>query len=243
MMKQRTASEWRPFGSVMRSVAWASLIRLSLRGVNSCRSFRAQARVSPSAYPAPHWGDVNRMGCLRYRVITDLSQIVTVVLVLLAGTPAFTGDSALGRSCDLTIVGATDKQAFLRFDKELHTALSQQDVAATALLVRFPLRINYPDGSTILISNVKALQTRFTEAFPPTVRSAVIKQKADEVFCRDEGIMYGRGELWGPGCGYKRYRTLSRDSDQPAACWWSVGALQTDRTAIRLRRGNLSCCN
>lgn len=128
-------------------------------------------------------------------MITNLSPFIALLLVLL-GSTVFAGDTALGRSCDLTILGATDKQAFLMFHKELHTALSRQDVAATALLIRFPLRINYPDGSTISIGNVKALQTRFAQAFPPTVRSAVLNQKAHEIFCRDEGIMYGRGEVW-----------------------------------------------
>jgi hypothetical protein len=106
------------------------------------------------------------------------------------------GDTVLGDSCNLGILSATDKQTFLRFDKELRTALSRQNVEATALLVDLPLRINYPDGSTILIGNVKALQTRFSEIFPPHVRSAILNQKIDEIFCNDEGIMYGSGALW-----------------------------------------------
>lgn len=128
-------------------------------------------------------------------MITKFLQLVALVLVLL-GREVFAGETTLGHSCDLTILGATDKQAFLRFDKELHTAMSRQDVAAVALLVKFPLPINYPDGSTVLIGNVKALQTRFAEVFPLTVRSAVLNQKTHEIFCKDKGLMYGRGELW-----------------------------------------------
>jgi hypothetical protein len=73
-------------------------------------------------------------------------HFVVLVLILLSRT-VFASDSAVGRSCDLTIVGSTDKEAFLRFDKELRSALYRHDVTALALLVNLPLRINYSDGS------------------------------------------------------------------------------------------------
>jgi hypothetical protein len=117
----------------------------------------------------------------------------------------------LGR-CALAAVGASDKQAFLVFDKELRTALSRQDVAAMALLVRFPLRVNSFDGSSISLNNVEALQTRFAEVFPSTVRSAVLNQKPEDVFCKYTGIMYGHGEVWieaVEGGATQRYRVMT----------------------------------
>ncbi len=119
--------------------------------------------------------------------------------VFLAVVPIFTAnaaDTVLGPSCNLAVVGATDKQPFVRFDKELRAALSRQDVAAIALLVSFPLGVNYRDGTKISIDNVKGLQTRFAEVFPPRVRSAILNQKLSDIFCKDTGIMYGRGEVW-----------------------------------------------
>jgi len=111
-----------------------------------------------------------------------------LVLILLAG-PIFANDTALGPSCDLTIVGTTDKEAFLRFHNELRTAIAQRDIAATALLVRFPLRINFSDGSTIALDNVKALQMRFAEMFSAPVKSAILNQKLNDIFCNYNGIM------------------------------------------------------
>lgn len=134
---------------------------------------------------------------MNYVIMTmaDVSQFIILLLILLA-RPIFASDTALGPSCDLTIVGTTDKETFVRFHNELRTAIARRDIAATALLVRFPLRINFSDGSTISLDNVKALQTRFAEVFPSSVRTVIINQKLNDIICGYEGIMYGRGHVW-----------------------------------------------
>jgi hypothetical protein len=126
----------------------------------------------------------------------DAMLRVVVLLLVLSTHVAFAGDTVLGGACDLAVIGASDKHAFLVFDKELRMALSRQDVAAMALLVRFPVRVNHADGSKISLNNAAALQTRFAEVFPPSVRSAVLNQKPEEIFCKYTGIMYGNGAVW-----------------------------------------------
>jgi len=64
-----------------------------------------------------------------------------------------------------------------------------------ALLVRFPLRINQ-DGGRYSIDDPAALQSRFQELFPATVRNAVLNRKPTDVSCMNEGIMYGNGDVW-----------------------------------------------
>jgi len=125
-------------------------------------------------------------------------QLATAVILMLvlATRPAFGAEAVLGGSCNLDAVGAPEAQGFLAFDQELRAALSRNDPAAMALLVAFPLGVNHPDGSKILLGNAAALQSRFSEVFTPTVRSAVLKQKLDAVFCNYTGIMYGKGEVW-----------------------------------------------
>jgi hypothetical protein len=63
-----------------------------------------------------------------------------------------------------------DLSAFFR---SLKRAVARPDVAAMALLVEYPLRLNYADGGTTLLDNPRALETRFDETFPPDLRNAL----------------------------------------------------------------------
>lgn len=128
-------------------------------------------------------------------MIAGLLVFLALTSVLLLA-PVFASDTALGPSCELTMVGTTDKETFVRFHNELRTAITRRDIAATALLVRFPLTINFYDGSSISLNNLTAFQSRFAEVFSPTVSSAILKQKLNNIFCNYNGIMYGRGEVW-----------------------------------------------
>ncbi len=127
----------------------------------------------------------------------------TSLLLLVSACAGLAQNARIGGSCDLAAVGLADTKAFLRFDRELRDALSRQDPAALALLVRFPLRINDARGSYSL-NEPLALQSHFMEVFPPVVREAVLKAKAENVFCNYGGIMYGDGEVW-VGVSSKRY--------------------------------------
>lgn len=111
--------------------------------------------------------------------------------VLLAVPPAH-ADLA-----DCALLGdAASQAAFRAFDGDLRAALRRPDPAAVALLSRFPLQVNYPDGAAMGLNTPATLEIRFAETITPAVRAAVTKQGADKLFCRDTGIMYGNGELW-----------------------------------------------
>jgi hypothetical protein len=122
------------------------------------------------------------------RLFTPLLLIIT-----LAAKTALAQDG-LAR-CDLVAAGPGEA-AFLAFDKELRSALSSGDAAALALLVRFPLRVTFSDGAKISLHDPATVQLRFEEVFPPPLRAVVMNQKPRAVFCRYDGIMYGRGALW-----------------------------------------------
>jgi hypothetical protein len=115
--------------------------------------------------------------------------------LLLVASTAFCQNTKLGNSCDLSILGAKDTKSFLAFDKELRTAITKQDAAAMAFVVEFPLRINSATGEYSL-NDPAALQSHFQEVFPAAVRKAILDQKVEEMFCKDEGVMYGNGEVW-----------------------------------------------
>lgn len=101
----------------------------------------------------------------------------------------------LGASCDLTVLGVDDDSGFLHFDNALREALEAQDAAAVAALASFPLRLNLGDGSHATLRDTAAFRQRGASLLPP-LRRAVDATQPGEVFCNDNGVMYGNGEIW-----------------------------------------------
>jgi hypothetical protein len=160
------------------------------------------------------------------------------VIFLMNVTAAFPQSSRLGESCDLRAFGATDVKSFLEFDRELRSAMSKQDAVAVAFLVKHPLRINDDRGSFYL-SDAASLQSRFQEVFPSRVRTAILKQPVEALFCNSGGIMYGNGVVWVNLTG-KRYaiETINGLGSSPA-----TGKIQficdTDKERIVVDIGTL----
>ena len=123
-----------------------------------------------------------------------LSLQLSVIFLINVAT-ALPQSSRLGESCDLRALGATDTKSFIAFDRELRAAMSKQDAVAVAFLVKQPLRINDDRGSFYL-NDAASLQSRFQEVFPPRVRTTILKQPIEALFCNSNGIMYGNGIVW-----------------------------------------------
>lgn len=117
------------------------------------------------------------------------------ILLLLCPSTVLAQEDRIGKSCNLAITGGPGKESFLAFDRELRVALSKQDPVAMSLLVYFPLKVNHA-GTTISIEDPATLQARFQEIFPASVRSTVLDQELETVFCNWSGIMYGSGRVW-----------------------------------------------
>lgn len=120
---------------------------------------------------------------------------LNVIALLVAASTAYGQATRLGESCDLSVIGATETKSFLAFDRELRDAIAKQDTTALAFLVKFPLRINSEEGAYSL-DDAESLRTRFQEVFPAQIRKAILNQKLESFFCRDEGVMYGNGAIW-----------------------------------------------
>lgn len=113
----------------------------------------------------------------------------------LAATSLVAQDMSIG-SCNLSIVGAKDKDSFLQFDRELREAIDTQDAVKMALLVNLPFSVNERGHGSISIGSATTLQERYSEIFTADVRATVLKQKVEEISCNYSGIMYGNGTLW-----------------------------------------------
>lgn len=117
----------------------------------------------------------------------------------------------------------TDPSALPRFHAELRTALQKADAALLAPLIRFPLRVNGPDGSAIQILNVRTLQLEFERIFNAPTRRAILATRRDDISCMPSGLMVGHGVLWAqPDSASGRDRFLlttvnRKDTDSPPA--------------------------
>lgn len=134
-------------------------------------------------------------------------------------------------------MGATDTNSFLAFDRELRAAMSKQDAVAATFLVKHPLRINDDRGSFYL-NDAASLQSRFQEVFPPTVRTTILNQPSETLFCNYGGIMYGSGIVWVNLTG-KRYaiETINVRPSAPPATAKIEFICETDKERIVIDTG------
>lgn len=122
---------------------------------------------------------------------------VFLFAVAAATIQAQTSPTYVGESCDLSVLGATEKESFLRFDQDLRDALRTNDIVALSLLVDFPLQVNQGGAGSFRVNNAASLETRLDEVFTRKVRKAIRETPVTDVFCRPSGgIMYGHGEAW-----------------------------------------------
>ena len=124
------------------------------------------------------------------------ANVLQLALLLpMVASVAICQETKLSDSCDLSIFTDRDTKSFLAFDKELRAAIRKQDPVAMAFLVKFPLRVNSNTGKYSL-DDPAALESHFQEVFPQAVRNAVLNQDPAQFMCRDQGVMYGNGEVW-----------------------------------------------
>jgi|GEM_PF-3234189 len=122
---------------------------------------------------------------------------VLFVLTLLTSTlQAQTSETYVGESCDLSVLGATEKQSFLQFDRDLRHALKNNDQVALSLLIRYSVRVNLGFGASAFLNETALFGDRYDEIFSPELRSRVLANDTEQTFCNWDGISYGAGDLW-----------------------------------------------
>ena len=124
-----------------------------------------------------------------------LKNLKSFLFVYICTGVALGQATIIGKNCDLAMVGATDKNSFLEFDRELRYALANHNAGIMAVLVKTPLQVNDDRGSYFL-QDPKSLQLRFDEIFPSNLRETVLKGRPEELTCLADGVMYGAGNVW-----------------------------------------------
>jgi hypothetical protein len=85
--------------------------------------------------------------------------------------------------------------SYQTFLTRLQDAVRSDDRKAVIELIDFPLRVNSESG-TRLYPDAQAVARDYDRIFTPEVRRAVLDQRFDRLFGRDQGVMIGDGEIW-----------------------------------------------
>ena len=85
--------------------------------------------------------------------------------------------------------------AYRAFLSRLQAAVRADDRRAIIGLIGFPIRVNI-EGRSRIYRNARAVERDFDLIFTANVRRAIVAQKPDRLFVRDQGAMVGNGELW-----------------------------------------------
>ena len=97
------------------------------------------------------------------------------------------------------MAGIDDPKDARSFLKHLKAAVQNEDHAALAALVHYPLAM-YDNGKVIRIYRSRnALLKNFNAVFTPKVLKAIRDAKFETLFVRDQGAMIGDGEIWFAG--------------------------------------------
>lgn len=62
-------------------------------------------------------------------------------------------------------------------------------------LIAYPLRVNMKEGPRTYRDR-KSVEENFDRIFTPRVKQAILNQRSDQLFVRDQGAMIGDGEVW-----------------------------------------------
>jgi hypothetical protein len=90
--------------------------------------------------------------------------------------------------------GIDDPKAFIKMFEVAKTAVAAGDKEAVAELVLFPLRVNAETSREV--TSKEAFIAQYDTIITDPVKAALAKQKVDELFVRDQGVMVGAGEIW-----------------------------------------------
>ena len=86
-------------------------------------------------------------------------------------------------------------RVYERFLEELQSAVRSGDHEAVVKLVRFPLRVN-AKGKSRIYRDAQSVRVDYDLIFTRRVTDAILGQRADRLFSRDQGRMIGDGEVW-----------------------------------------------
>lgn len=96
--------------------------------------------------------------------------------------------------CNLGVTGIEDKAAFIKFFSELKTAFASKDQDAIGKVMLFPFKVN--GDKRYSVKDMAEFKKKFNSIFTKKITDAVVSQDIGNLFCRDQGVMIGSGQVW-----------------------------------------------
>lgn len=118
--------------------------------------------------------------------------MVAAVVALGGAVAAATQDDAINQRID-QVLG--DHIAYERVILATQKAIAAHDAAAVAALVRYPIKVQIK-GHPKTITNPTAFIAEYDQIVTPAIASVVSRQAYADLFVRDQGVMFGSGEVW-----------------------------------------------
>lgn len=130
------------------------------------------------------------------------------------GTSVLAEPNDEGSGCDLQVNGM-DKEEFIRFYYAFKRAVAKDDRKAVAGMVQYPTTALGPKNRRIVLKRPADLLAHYAAVFPECVRQAILQQKISRLFCRDQGAMFGTGEIWIAGSSQDGLDRTGKPKDSP----------------------------
>ena len=96
---------------------------------------------------------------------------------------------------DYSLAGFPRPEPVRELVRGLQAAMVRGDAVAAAQWIRFPLRVNGPEGSFVVESPADLVR-RWNQVFPHEVSSLILKSPGTRLYCDTRGVMVGTGQLW-----------------------------------------------
>jgi hypothetical protein len=91
---------------------------------------------------------------------------------------------------------AADTKRAEDFLLTLKSAVQANDKAKVSTMVKYPVRVNLPNGTHRVIRTPQQFRAQYDFLFDQNTRDAIHTQVPQCMFARDQGAMIGNGQIW-----------------------------------------------
>ena len=109
-----------------------------------------------------------------------------------SSTATSAADQAVNDSIDSNLGDHTRYQAVIQ---DLQAAVTADDAAKVASLVRYPISVDI-GGKNTTLKNEQDFVARYRELMTPDIRKAIVETKYSDLFVNYKGVMFGSGQAW-----------------------------------------------
>jgi len=125
-------------------------------------------------------------------------KMSVLALCLAAGSTSFVmaeTKQAIHDRIENLLGNANDFDTIFNHMKKVFAAGDTDEMMEIADTVEYPLTVNGGDGE-IVINDRDAFIDQFDEIFTDNVRTAIAKQRYENLAVSSDGVMFGNGEFW-----------------------------------------------